>query len=74
MVKEQIAIKENALKQERQCQEYKKIMAKQPAELWHILLTLLSEPLAANGGRRTDAHQLTMELLLHLLLYHYQYY
>ena len=65
-MKEQIAIKENALKQERQCQEYKKIMAKQPAELWHILLTLLSEPLAANGGRRTDAHQLTMELLLHL--------
>ena len=65
-MKEQIAIKENALKQERQCREYKRIMAKQPAELWHILLTLLSEPLAANGGRRTDAHQLTMELLLHL--------
>lgn len=80
---QQIKLRENALAQAEQLMEYKRMIAYHPSHhkksrssssgkkegsgLLSIIVSLLAEPLSKSGAARSDAHHLTIELVLHLI-------
>lgn len=75
VVKEQIQLRENAMKQADTLMEYKRAICHHPSHIGprkteggvlSIFVSLLAEPLSKTGTSRTDSDHLTIELVLHL--------